>query len=211
MHLFSCVGLAAVCYLQLLECQVHSVERICFDHGFLSLSHHLHVAGQCMLYQAESSSSRCWTVYVVPGWVIVVTLLECVRCTRLSHRRHVAGLCMVDKVRTRIIVCSVSCPPLLPEFDIPEQQSRPINYSSRWRDVEHPNLQDVFCLLKFVCGMTFTALCLSLERMTFTTLFVTGALNSFKGAVNRWLPPWVAFISVFRGAVACGVANTICK
>ena len=36
------------------------------------------------------------------------------------------------------------------------------------------------------------------------TVFDTGKLNVFKGAVNRWLLPWVVFSSVFCSAGACG-------
>ena len=35
----------------------------------------------------------------------------------------------------------------------------------------------------------------------------TETLDEFKGAVNRWLLPRVAFSSVFRVAGACGVAK----
>ena len=35
------------------------------------------------------------------------------------------------------------------------------------------------------------------------TVFDTGTLDGFKGAVNRWLLPSVVFSSVFRGAVSC--------
>ena len=42
------------------------------------------------------------------------------------------------------------------------------------------------------------------------TVFDSGTLDGFKGAVNRWLLPWVCF-SVFRGAGACGVAKEIYK
>ena len=36
------------------------------------------------------------------------------------------------------------------------------------------------------------------------TVFDTGTLDGFKGAVNRWLLPWVCY-SVFRGACAVGL------
>ena len=41
------------------------------------------------------------------------------------------------------------------------------------------------------------------------SVFDTGKLVGFKGAVKRWLIPRVVFASVFRGAVACGVAKAI--
>ena len=42
------------------------------------------------------------------------------------------------------------------------------------------------------------------------TVFHTGTLDGFKGAVNRWLLPRVCF-SDFRGVGACGVAKPIYK
>ena len=39
--------------------------------------------------------------------------------------------------------------------------------------------------------------------------FVECLLNGFKGAVNRWLLPWVVFSSVFRDAGDCGVTKAI--
>ena len=41
------------------------------------------------------------------------------------------------------------------------------------------------------------------------TVFDTGTLDGFKGAVNRWLLPCVVYFLVFRGAGACGVEKTI--
>ena len=42
------------------------------------------------------------------------------------------------------------------------------------------------------------------------TVFDTGTLNGFKGAVKRWLLSSVVFF-IFRGAGACGVAKAIDK
>ena len=63
--------------------------------------------------------------------VIDVVLLDCVFCTRL--------------IRTRIIVCSVSCHQLLLEFDIPEMLLQLIHRSMKCQCVERPNLQGVSC------------------------------------------------------------------
>ena len=43
------------------------------------------------------------------------------------------------------------------------------------------------------------------------TVFDIGTLEVFKGAVNHWLHPRLVFLSVFRSAGACGVANTFVK
>ena len=43
------------------------------------------------------------------------------------------------------------------------------------------------------------------------TVFDTGTLDGFKGAVNRWFLPCVVFYSVLGGAGACGVAKAIYK
>ena len=41
------------------------------------------------------------------------------------------------------------------------------------------------------------------------TVFDTGTLDGFKGAVNHWLLPCVVLSSVFHGAGACGVEKAI--
>ena len=41
------------------------------------------------------------------------------------------------------------------------------------------------------------------------TVFDTGTLDGFKGAVNRWLLPRVVFSSVFHYVGACGDAKAI--
>ena len=41
------------------------------------------------------------------------------------------------------------------------------------------------------------------------TLFDTGTLDGFNGAVNCWILPRSCIISVFRRAAACGVARAI--
>ena len=43
------------------------------------------------------------------------------------------------------------------------------------------------------------------------TVFDTGSLDGFKGAVNHWLLPRVVFFSVFHGPGACGIAKAIYK
>ena len=43
------------------------------------------------------------------------------------------------------------------------------------------------------------------------TVLYTGTLNVFKGAVKRWLLPWVVFLIFFRVSGACGVTNAISK
>ena len=52
-------GSAAECHLQLLECQVCSVARLCPDQNFLSLSCQHRVAWLSMLYKVNSNSNHC--------------------------------------------------------------------------------------------------------------------------------------------------------
>ena len=52
-------GAAAECHLQLLECQVYSVARLCHDQSLLSLYHRLCVAELSMLYKVNANSNHC--------------------------------------------------------------------------------------------------------------------------------------------------------
>ena len=52
---------------------------------------------------------------------------------------------------------------LLLEFDIPELQPQLIHCSLKYQGVERPNMLGLSCWLRFECGMTFPALCLTSE------------------------------------------------
>ena len=67
-----------------------------------------------------------------------------------------------------------------------------------YQGVEPPNLQNVSCRPRHVCVMTFP------------TLFDTGTLDGFQGAVIFDCFPELCF-SIFHGAGVCGVANAIYK
>ena len=85
----------------------------------------------------------------------------------LSHRRHVFGLCMLYKVNSNsniIIVCSVRIHLLLLDFDIPKLLLVIIHLRLECQDVERLNFQNVYSRPNFVCGMTFTAMCLTPAR-----------------------------------------------
>ena len=96
------------------------------------------------------SSARCirWPVFALirPSCrcVIDVMLLHCLCCTKL--------------IRTRVIVCSVIFHLLLSEFDIHKLRLQ------LYQGVERPNLQEVSCRPRLVCGVTFPTLCLTPER-----------------------------------------------
>ena len=83
----------------------------------------------------------------------------------LCHRRHVHALCMLYRVNSNWNHCLFS---ELPSASVRVQHSRaaaaahPLDFEvSRCRT---PNLQDVSCRPRFVCGMTFPTLCLTPER-----------------------------------------------
>ena len=57
--LFSCVGVAVECHLQLLERQVYLVPRLCPDQSFLSLCRQHNVAGWSMFYEVNLNSYHC--------------------------------------------------------------------------------------------------------------------------------------------------------
>ena len=119
--------------------------------------------------------------------VIDVVWLGFVCCTRL--------------ILTLITVCSASFHLNLSEFDILELRLQLIHWILKYQGVECPNLLGLFRRLMFGCGMTIPTY----------TVVDTGTLDGFKGAVNRWLLPWVVFWSVFRGTGACGVVKAIYK
>ena len=58
-HLCVNCGSSADSHLEPLERKVHSLERLCQDLGFLSLTPHCHAAGLCVLYKVYSNSNHC--------------------------------------------------------------------------------------------------------------------------------------------------------
>ena len=128
-----------------------------------SLSIVLWCGGQLLTITFRSLSVRCvqWSdftlIKVSCHCVIDVMLLDCACCTRL--------------IQAQFIVCSASFHLLLTEFDIPKL----------WQfEFEVSQFEGVSCLPKFLYGMTFPTLCLTL-----------GKLDGFKGAVDCWLLPSV--------------------
>ena len=121
-----------------------------------SLSIVLRYGGQLLNVIFSYSSARCisWRGFAVIRVschrVIHVMLLDCVSCTRL--------------IRTRIIIYSVSFHLLLPELDITELRPQLIHWSSKYRGVVLPNLQGIYCVPRFVFGMTFPTQCLTPGR-----------------------------------------------
>ena len=66
--------------------------------------------------------------------------------------------CCTRLIQTLITVCSVSFHMLLLEFDILMLQLQLIHWSLKYQGVECPNLLDLWCQLRFECGMTFSTL-----------------------------------------------------
>ena len=96
----------------------------------------------------------------------------------LCHRHHVAALCMLYKINLNSNHCLFSELPSASEFDIPEHAAA------------------VFPLESEVsrCRTSQFARCfLPAQTRVWNdlpyTVFGTGTLNGFKGAVNRWLLP----------------------
>ena len=116
----------------------------------------------------------------------------------LCHQRRVAGLSMLFKVHSNNNHC------LFSEFPSASTRVRYTlaaaaahQWNLKYQGVEGPHFLCLSCRLGFECGMTFPIY----------TVFDTGKLDGFKGALNRWLLPRVVFSSVFRGADDCGVAK----
>ena len=121
---------------------------------------------------SEDRSCRCF---------IDVLLLDFVRCPRL--------------IWTRITVCSVRFHIVLPEFDILELRPQLIHFSLTYQCEDRLKLQGIACRTRFVRGMVFPSLCLTLERCI--GLKVQAAVGCFLRCD----------FSVFRGTGAYGVAK----
>ena len=149
----------------------------------------LRCGGQLLNITFSFLSAKCiqwpgfFPIRVSCRCAIDVVWLDLVWCTTL--------------IRTLITVCSASFHLFLLDFDIPKMRSQLIHWSMNYQGVERPNLLGFSCRLRFECGMTFP------------TLFDSITLDGFKGAVNRWLLPWVVLF--FRGVDACGVTKAIYK
>ena len=130
------------------------------------------VWGQLLTVTFSFMSARCiqWPgfalIRVSCHCVIDVVLLDCVCCTRF--------------ILTRIIVCSVRCLLLLPEFGIV------CSSSIRVWTVKVSNVPTCRCFL--LAGPSS-----HMWNDLLYTLFDIGTVNGFKGAVNRWLLPWFFF------------------
>ena len=103
--------------------------------------------------------------------VIDVMFLHCVCCKRI--------------IWTRIMVCSVSFHLLLSEFDIPRAAAaaHPLEFEVSWCKTSQFARRFLPVLTRVWNDLPYT-------------VFDTGSLDGFKGAVNHWLLPWVCF-SVF--------------
>ena len=140
------------------------------------------------VFGGQALSARCirW-----PGFVPISFLSLC-------HRRRVAGLSMLYKVNSN------SNHRLFNK--LPSASHRV--WHTRAAAAAHP--------LRFVvlrCRTSKFARYFLLAQVWMSndlpyTVFDTETLHGFKGAVNRWLLPWIMFSSVFRGAGAYGVVNT---
>ena len=125
-------------------------------------------------------SARCirW-----PGFVLIKVSCRCVINVMLLD-----WVCCTRLIITLITVWSSSFYLLLLEYNIVELRPQLIHWSLMYQGVERPNLLCLSCW--FECGMIFPY-----------SVFNTGTLDGFMGAVNCWFLPWVVFSSVFRGAL----------
>ena len=149
-----------------------------------SLSIVLRCGGQLLNVIFSFLSARC---ILGPGFVLI----------RVSCRCVIAGLFMLYKVISNSDHCLFNeLPPLLLEFDI-LRCGRSSSIAVRSIKVLRCRMsQFARCFLPAQVRMWNDLPC---------TVFDTGTLDGFRGAVNRWLLPYVVFSSVFRGAGASGL------
>ena len=111
------------------------------------------------------------------------------------HQHHGAPLCMLNQVNSNSNHCLFS--------ELPSASARVRH--TRAAAAAHPLEFEVWrCRTSQFARCFLPAQTRVWNDLPYTS-FDTGTLDGFKGAVNRWLLPWVYF-SVFRGAGACGVA-----
>ena len=113
----------------------------------------------------------------------------------LCHRRHVAALFMLYNVNPNWNHCLFSELPsssIRVRYTLAAASAHPLEFEvSRCRTSQFAR--------RFLPGQTRVS-----NDLPYA-VFDTGALDGFKGAVNRWLLPGVC-VSVFRGSGVCGVA-----
>ena len=119
----------------------------------------------------------------------------------LCHRGRVAGHKMLYKVTSNSNHCLFS--------ELPSASTRVRH--SRAAAAAHPLEFEVSRCRTSQCARSFLPAQVRMRNDLPYSVFDTGTLDGFKGAVNRWLLPFVVFSSVFRGAGACSVAKTIYK
>ena len=132
---------------------------VCYYYAFvLSILEYcivLQCGGQLLDVTFNFSTTRCiqWPIFQ----------LIRVYCCGVINIMLLVYLCCTWLIQTQITVCSVSFHLHQPEFDIPDLRLLFINWSLKYQGVECPNLQSVSCQPRSKCGMTFPALCLTLE------------------------------------------------
>ena len=127
------------------------------------------------------------------------TELTRVSCRCVIYDMLQGNACCARLIRTRITVCSISFYQLLPKFDnLSYAGSSSIGVWS----IKVENIS---------IGKVFPAGPGSNVEWPPYTVFDTGMLDGFKGAVKYWLLQWVVFSSLLwgAGAGACGVAKAI--
>ena len=113
----------------------------------------------------------------------------------LCHRRHVAALCMLYKVNSNLNHCLFS---ELPSASVRVRHTRP-------EAAAHPLEFEVSRCRTSQFERCFLPAQTRVWNYLPYTVFDTGTLDRFKGAVNLWLLPEFVF-QVFCDAGACGVA-----
>ena len=120
------------------------------------------------------------------------------RFSSLCHRRRVAGLSMLCKVNTK--------------FNHSLFSAAATRVRHTWAGpTVHPLEFEVSRCITSQFASFFLPAQVRMWNDLPCTVFDTGMLDGFKGALNSLFLPWVVFSSVFRGAGDCVVAKAIYK
>ena len=147
------------------------------------------------------SAAECQLQLVERQVLSVVRLYTDQSHLSLCHQRRVAGLGMLYKVNSNYNQCLFS--------ELPSAFSgvRKIQAAG----AAHPFECEVSRRRIFQFARCFLPAQVRMWNDLNYTVFDTGTLDGFMGAVNRWLFPSGGFSSVFCGAGGCGVAKAIYK
>ena len=154
-----------------------------------------------VLFSSVGSAAECHNQLLEHQVYLVARLCPDQSFLSLCHRRYLALLCMLYKVNSNSNHSLFR--------DLPSASSRVRH--TRAAAAAHPfEFKESRCCTSLFARSFLPAQVQMWSDLPYT-VFDTGTLDGFKGAVDRWLLPCIVFCSVFRDINACGVAKAIYK